>query len=416
MFELRAQNSKVTDMLLYGSIAEWGRVRSEDFVKAIANAKSQGYEKVKLRINSGGGSIWEGLAIIAEMNGQGIDIEAQVDGVAASMAAVIVASSRRSTMVKGSRLMIHQGTGGVRGTAKQIKVYGELVESLDRTLAEVFATKTGKDAKWILENWMAEGKDTWFTAEQALKEKLIDEVISGNVVPMPNEEKASFYEMAAYYTEQLDTTENAMDKATKEKLIAKLGLKAEATDAEILTAVEALEKKSAEDKKKTAREKLIAKFKLKAEATDAEIIAAAEAEAAGTSTKPEGEKSELVEGVMMLAKERGLTDEKKLEAIKNVATKVGIQAAIELLPEAKGKEEPGSLKELIAELKSQGTGGTAVSAERKDWNLTKWSKDDPTGLSKMAKEKPKEYIALFKAEHGYEPTEKEINELTSFKN
>lgn len=394
MFELRAKSDNETEMLMYGSIREWGRVNAETFIGKIAETKSKGYEKIKLKINCPGGSIFEGLAILSQMSSPSLFIHGVVEGIAASMGAVILQGCDQRSMVKGTRMMIHQGASGVMGSANYIRNHADLLESLNKTLAEILAKRSKRDADYILKNWMPEGKDTWFTPEQALAEGLIDDIIEGNVKPL-EKEQASLMEMAAHYNQFLDTTENAMDKATKEKLIKALGLTAEATDAQILEAVE----KAKNKEEKTAEEKT-AEAKKEKEKEDAK---------AESST----EKETLVEGVVALAKERGMTEESQINALKKLA-QVDMKAAMDLIPKAKAPESSttpgGSLNDLITAIK--GGNGSSASDERKGWTLDDWQKKDSAGLMALAKDKPAEYAGLFKAKFGYAPTEDEILKLT----
>lgn len=398
MFEVRAKSTKETDILMYGSISEWGRIRAEDLFRAIANAKANGYEKVNLKINSPGGSIFEGIACISQLQHEDIEIHACVEGMAASMASAMLQGAHRRKMVKGSRLMIHQGAGGVMGSANQIREYADLLESLNKTLADIYAKRTKKEPKWILENWMAEGRNTWFTAEQALKEGLIDEIVDGKIKPLEKEE-ASLIEMAAHYSQQLDTTETEMNKT---ELIALLGLSANATDAEIKAAMQAMKAKA---DTATAPPAAAAATQQTASATPAQpVVMVAE------------DKAKLVEAVMEIAKGRGLKeDDKQYTAIKKVA-EFDIKAAMDLLPgsasEAKPEvkpDKPISLNELIAAIKGEGT--SSAKGDTKNWTLSDWEAKDSGGLLKMIQEKPGEYAKLFAAQHGYTPSEAELKDL-----
>lgn len=392
MYELRAKSKKEIDILMYGSIGEWNRVNAEDTYRALISAKNQGYEKVNLKINSPGGQIFEGIAILTQMSIPGIEIHATVEGFAASMGSVILQGATRRKMVRGGRLMIHQGAGGVIGSANQIRNYADLLDSLNKTLADIYAKRSGKDPKWILENWMAEGKDTWFTAEQALKENLIDEIVEGNVKPL-EKEQASYMEMAAHYQQQFET-ENAMTKETKDKLIKELNLEANATDEQILEAIEGIKKTSPA-----------------APAADPAKASAAPAPAATPAEGAAAEKAALVEGIVALAKERGVTDEKQLAALKKVAD-LDIKAAMDLMPAAaKAEEKTLNLNELITSLK--GEGGAAGNTDRSKWSYADWEKNDPKGLLALANTKPAEFAALFEASFGYKPTDEEIKKTVT---
>lgn len=383
MFDLRAKSSTETDILMYGSISEWGRVRCEDFIRAVSDAKAKGYEKVNLKINSPGGSIIEGIAIMSQMIAQDIIIVGVVEGVAASMASAMLQGCHRRKMVKGTRLMVHQGAGGVWGSANYIRDYADLMDSFNKTLADIYARKTKKEAKWILENWMAEGKDTWFTAEQALKEGLIDEIIEGNVKPL-EKEQASLVEMAAHYQQFLDTNSNKMNR---DELIKQLGLKAEATDAEILAAIAKLqaEPEKKEEKKDEKKEE------------KKEEVAA--------------EKNDALEVIATLAKDRGMTDA-QIESVKILA-KTDVKAAMALIPEKKAEPAGSTLNinDLLKGLKSGNSGG--VAEDRKAWTFDDWQKKDQKGLLALAKEKPEEYARLFKAEHGVEISIEEVRQLAT---
>jgi ATP-dependent Clp endopeptidase proteolytic subunit ClpP len=389
MYDLRAKSTKETDILMYGSISEWGRVNADGFVRALVNAKAQAYEKVTLRFHSPGGSIFEGLAIISQMRTQGLTIHGIVDGLAASMAGVILVSCDKCYMVKGTRLMIHAGSGGVMGQANQIRNYADLLDSLNKTLAEIFAKKAKKDAKWVLENWLAEGKDTWFTAEQALKEGLIDGIIDGKVQALPKEDaKLDLFEMAAHFEQYLnkDTNESKMNK---EELIALLGLKADATEAEIQAALKAMKAKADA-----------------APVTDKKEDAKKEDSKKEDSKQDDGASSKVIDGIVALAKERG-ADDKLIASIKKVAA-VDIDAAMEMLP-AKKDEATLSIAEIIAAAK----GGSGGSENRTNWGFDDWEKKDPAGFAQMVSKTPEQYIKLYEARFGYKPTVAELQGMKS---
>lgn len=373
MFELRAKSKTETDILLYGSISQWDEVRSSDFVKAVNKAKDEGYTVINLRINSPGGSIFEGLAIATKIRmSDDLTINAYIDGIAASMASVIACSCDKVFIAKGARMMIHQGSGSVWGSSKKIRDYADLLDSLNRTLADIYAVKTGKEKDWIIKNWMAEGKDTWFSDDAAVTEMLADEVVQGKIKPLVKE-AATFMEMAAHYEQQFEN-ETIMKK---EELIALLGLKAEATEAEISAALKAMKDKA--DKKETS---------------------------AG---------GDPIANVLAIAKERGVTDEKQMAAIKKLAA-VDAQAALDMLPakaeekkeEAK-KESPAplALADVITALKGD---GTEAKSDKKNWDWNEWSKH-PKEFEVLLQSNVKEYIRLFKAEFNYEPTEDELKSV-----
>lgn len=373
---------------MYGDIAAWGMVRAEDYRRAIANARSKGYVKANCRIHSMGGSIFEGLAMISQGVSKDIEIHAHIEGVACSMASVFAASCDKCYMVKGTRMMIHQGSGGVMGSSNQIRNYADLLDSLNKTLADVYAKRTGKEAKWILENWMAEGKDTWFTAEEALAAGLIDGITDGDVKPMPGVEKASFMEMAAHY-DPLFKTDKTENKMNKEELIALLGLKAEATDVEIKAAMTA---------NKTAAETAA---KAKKDAEDAGKKHDAKTDNAG--------KDQVVEGIVALGKERGM-DDKQLASLKVLAG-VDVKAAMDMLPakDVVPSTTVVNISEMIHKLSI--SGGAVNKSDEKTWDYDEYEKH-PEAFSALLKSNPAKYQEIFNAKFGYKPSLDELNSVT----
>ena len=134
---------------------------------------------IKLYINSPGGSVYDGLAIIDTMNYIGPDVQTIGIGLQASMGAMLLACGAKGKrfVLPNARVMIHQpsyGSGQAKVTDQEIELKEGLY--LKKRLIEILAEKTGKDAKQI-ERDMA--RDNWMGAEEAVKYGIVDEVIKG---------------------------------------------------------------------------------------------------------------------------------------------------------------------------------------------------------------------------------------------
>jgi ATP-dependent Clp protease protease subunit len=131
---------------------------------------------VNLYINSPGGVVTAGLAIYDVMQMMPYDINTFCIGQAASMGAVLLtagtAGKRHS--LKNSRIMIHQPSGGARGTAADITIQAEEINRLKSTLYEILSKHTGKPVKTILKD---SERDFFISAEEALKYGVIDKII-----------------------------------------------------------------------------------------------------------------------------------------------------------------------------------------------------------------------------------------------
>lgn len=131
---------------------------------------------VNLYINSPGGVVTAGLAIYDVMQMMTYDVCTYCVGQAASMGAVLLtagAAGKRHSL-KNSRIMIHQPSGGARGTAADITIQAEEINRLKSTLYEILSKHTGKPIKTILKD---SERDFFISAEEAKKYGVIDKII-----------------------------------------------------------------------------------------------------------------------------------------------------------------------------------------------------------------------------------------------
>lgn len=138
-------------------------------------------EPITMLINSPGGSILNGMVIIDAMNASPCEIRTVSLGIAASMAAVILASGNKRYASQSSQVMLHQPLvqGLPGGSCSEIE---DVANSLMKTKAELdhLLTKlTGKSIKTIRR---LTSKDTYMSAEEALENGLIDTIAEGNIL------------------------------------------------------------------------------------------------------------------------------------------------------------------------------------------------------------------------------------------
>ena len=160
-------------VLLYGYIGPGEK--EIDSADAVAEIRSLGsrYSKIDVRINSMGGEVYAGLAIFNALRESEADISIYIDGVAASMAAVIALCGRPLYMSRYSRLMLHAVSGGVSGSSKYIRAYADQIDALTETLADIVAERLGRPAGEVRARWF-DGADHWLSAQEALDLKLAD--------------------------------------------------------------------------------------------------------------------------------------------------------------------------------------------------------------------------------------------------
>src|SRR6202020_1839891 len=131
---------------------------------------------INIYINSPGGSVYAGLAIYDMMQYVPNDVATYAMGMAASMGQFLLCAGtpgKRYALPHASVLM-HQPSGGIGGTASDIRIQAEQMLYIKRTLFERTAFHTGQTVEQIEKD---ADRDRWFTAEQAKEYGFVDHVI-----------------------------------------------------------------------------------------------------------------------------------------------------------------------------------------------------------------------------------------------
>lgn len=158
---------------LYDMIGGWDGVQAKDFVQAL-NAIDAPF--INLRINSPGGSVFDGRAMATAIKAHPATVTAFVDGIAASAASWIAIAANSVVMADGAFLMIHNAQAGVLGDRHGMLNMAATLEQLDNSFIADYSTKTGKSAAEI-GAWM--DAETWFNAQDAVNLGFADRVENG---------------------------------------------------------------------------------------------------------------------------------------------------------------------------------------------------------------------------------------------
>lgn len=133
---------------------------------------------IQIYINSPGGMVYAGLGIYDTMQFIQPDVATICTGMAASMAAVILAAGTKGkrTGLQHSRIMIHQPLGGARGQASDIEITANEIMKIKNELYAILSNHTGKTVE-ELEN--DADRDFWMKSPEAKEYGMIDEVLVG---------------------------------------------------------------------------------------------------------------------------------------------------------------------------------------------------------------------------------------------
>jgi ATP-dependent protease ClpP protease subunit len=372
---------------MYGTINDWGSVSSRALISVLSELAKK-YDVINARIHSPGGMVFEADAIgsiIENLKSQGKIINAYIDGMAASAMADLTTYFSRVFISKSGKMMLHQASGSVSGQAQKFRNAADLLDTVNDGMAERFAAKTGKDKKWVLDNWLAVGVDKWFNAQEAIKAGLADELSNDPAKVPANTEAMSELEIIAQYNEIfkpaafVESPKNQNTLIMNPKLVALLGLlgiaaniQANASDDDLIALIEnGIKGQKANLDSISARLKVL-------EAKQAEL--------------------EMAE-INALIEEKKITTQ-QADEFRKMIDKVGAEVVKNLLhtfPTPKDLAKEIETNKVNSEASKK---GNDLPANKKDWTLEDWEKNDPAGLKAKMKADPEWYNQMFAAQYG----------------
>jgi len=133
---------------------------------------------INLWINSPGGSVYSGMAIYDTMQFISNDVVTVAMGMAASMGQLLLCAGAKGKRfaLPHARIMMHQPSGGIGGTAADIAIQAEQMLYTKRMFQDRVSFHTGQSAEQIEAD---SDRDRWFTAQEAMDYGFIDKVVTG---------------------------------------------------------------------------------------------------------------------------------------------------------------------------------------------------------------------------------------------
>ena len=137
-------------------------------------------EDIKFQINSQGGSVTAGLAILDTMNQIKCDINTVCVGQACSMGALLLEAGTKGKreIMPNSRVMIHQPLGGFQGQATDIEIHSKEMLLMKTNLTKMLAEMTNQPVKRVAEDCE---RDYFLSSTEAIKYGLVDKIIKSNI-------------------------------------------------------------------------------------------------------------------------------------------------------------------------------------------------------------------------------------------
>lgn len=156
------------EILLYDEIGGWWGCTADELVEELREITAP---IIRVRINSPGGSVFEGIAIANALRAHPANVIVQVDGIAASIASVIAMAGDRVEMAPNTMMMIHDASGLCVGNATDMAEMGQLLDLLSDNIADAYAARAGGTR----DEWRALMRaETWYLPAAAVEAGLAD--------------------------------------------------------------------------------------------------------------------------------------------------------------------------------------------------------------------------------------------------
>lgn len=175
----RIANEAPAEIMIYGQIGGgfWSDgISASDVAAALQQA---GPGPLHVRINSGGGDVFQGTAIYSLLSQHPGLVTVDVDGLAASAASVIMLAGDLIRAPKHAFVMVHDAMTMPYGNAKTLRRSADLLDQVSDVMAEMYADRAGEDVEHWREVMTRNEEDgVWFTGAEALDAGLVDEIMT----------------------------------------------------------------------------------------------------------------------------------------------------------------------------------------------------------------------------------------------
>lgn len=382
---IKSIDSNKATIYLYGDVGD--KIDGEVVASEIVEANARGVNEIEIRINSGGGSVLQGYSILGAMFNSQATIKTFNDGVAFSMAGIILLAGKERYAYDFSKLMLHEPSmwGETIDTIEDTKARNLLI-AFKSSFVSIIKTKTGKvikDIEELLHN------ETVYSAKEAKSEGFIDEIIK-----LKADTQFQFNNLT---TEQLLSAvaqiNNNMDAKDLKLVTSHLGLNIDADARSILDKIKEMESKIVDfDKLKTE----LKEIKVKLAEAD-EKIKTMKTENEDLKTKEADANKKLAEEIVNKAIEDGKFKEDKKDELLASANKDldGFKAIADAMVII--------APDILAQIKAGGDDGKRKDKDGNPKTFKQLTKEDSNYLQDLIDNNPAEYKKLYKAEYGTEP-------------
>jgi ATP-dependent protease ClpP protease subunit len=175
-YSIKNVAAETVEVAIYDEIGYWG-VTASDFVNELQGVDAK---NITLRVNSPGGDVFDGLAILNSLRNHPATVNVMVDGLAASAASFIAMAGDSVTMAPNSMMMIHEASGLCMGNSVDMRELADLLDKTSANIADIYSRRSGRPAD---EHRTAMRAETWYSDQEAVDAGLADTVLGSDSQP-----------------------------------------------------------------------------------------------------------------------------------------------------------------------------------------------------------------------------------------
>lgn len=244
--QVRALADGVPEILVYAPIGDWcdDFVCAKDFAEALASIR--GMPRVRVRINSMGGDVFEAFAIVNLLKSCGAQVETVVDGIAASAASLIMCAGSVRSIARNAMVMIHDPVCGAYGCADELRSTADALDKIRMQLVDIYVQASRMQQADVEAAMKAEA---YYSADECVTNGLCTRVDgTAEQAPQidPTQARAALRAHAAEFRRRfaayqpLPAPQRAPsngESAMSQNIIRALGLAADAPEADAIAAI-----------------------------------------------------------------------------------------------------------------------------------------------------------------------------------
>lgn len=167
------------DVYIYGDIGGWwDGIQPDDIAREIA---ALDVATLNVHVNSPGGIVFDGIAIYNAFAAHSANVVMHIEGIAASIASVIVMAGDEIRIGESANMMIHKPWSFMIGDADDMRTEADILDSLEQSIVDIYTARTDNDADQV-KAWLK--AETWFRGQQA-----VDNSFADTITPNKKKEK-----------------------------------------------------------------------------------------------------------------------------------------------------------------------------------------------------------------------------------